>query len=172
MMTSSGIKDLLKKIPFPPITTSPFPFLPPWRLVSKPCLYLLRRQPQLIPHRIHQRHPRMRESSSSKQKFIQANRPYVYMSSGLIQMAVLAKNSPCVLTHMQTPCLITLFSIFDFRQHIFHTSCAFLSRQAPPLQRMAFSKQISPLTVDLLDEKNTQRESADSFILYPSRPFD
>ena len=52
------------------------------------------------------------------------------------------------------------FSIFDFLQHMYLTSCAFHSRQGPLLQRMAFSKQISHSTVDLSDEKNTRRESA------------
>ena len=52
------------------------------------------------------------------------------------------------------------FSISDFLQHMFHTSCAFHSRQGLLLQRMAFSKQISPSMVDLSDEKNTRRESA------------
>jgi hypothetical protein len=50
-------------------------------------------------------------------------------------------------------------STFDYLQHMYHTSCAFHSRQGPLLQRMAFSKQISRLMVDLLDEKITRRES-------------
>jgi hypothetical protein len=52
------------------------------------------------------------------------------------------------------------FSISGFLQHMYHTSCAFHSRQGLLLQRMAFSKQIFPSMVDLLDEKNTRRESA------------
>ena len=51
-------------------------------------------------------------------------------------------------------------STFDYLQHMYHTSCAFHSRQGPLLQRMAFSKQISRLMVALLDEKITRRESA------------
>ena len=52
------------------------------------------------------------------------------------------------------------FSIFDFLQHMYHTFCAFHSRQGLLLQRMAFSKQISRSMVDLSGEKNTRRESA------------
>jgi glycogen debranching enzyme len=64
------------------------------------------------------------------------------------------------------------FSIFDFRQHTYHTSCAFLWKQGPLLQRMAFSKQISRSMVDLSDATNIHRESAYSLILRPARPFD
>ena len=64
------------------------------------------------------------------------------------------------------------FSIFDFLQHMYHTSSAFLFRQGPPLQRMACSKQISRSMAVLLDEKNTRRESACSLILCPSHAFD
>ena len=52
------------------------------------------------------------------------------------------------------------FSIFDFLQHIYHTSCAFHSRQGLLLQRMASSKQISRSMVDPSVEKNSRRESA------------
>ena len=52
------------------------------------------------------------------------------------------------------------FSIFVFLQLIHHTSCAFHSKQALLLQRMAFSKQILRSMVDHSAEKNTRRESA------------
>ena len=115
----------------------------------------------------------MRESNSFKRRFTKANCPYVYMSSDLIQMAVLAKNSRCVFAYMKTLLVSDCsFSIFDFLQHIFRISCAFPSKQGLPLQRMAFSKQISRLMVDPLDEKNTRRESTRSFILSLSQSFD
>jgi hypothetical protein len=85
-------------------------------------------------------------------------------------MAVLAKTSQCVLTHITNLISISdrAFSIFDFLQHMYHTSCAFHFRQGLLLQRMAFSKQIFRSMVDLWSRKIHAEKVR---VLCPSRSF-